>query len=150
MVKQLCIELTRYLVSHPIYRSFQLFEVISCVIALIAHPVVYYKFLSSSALHNNLKRLIGLLFIVNMIYAISVLTTLIYQAVLWLTHRNPCDLIPKRTFYIYYKIIELYTLLCMLVLQVLMNVERTIATAYVNSYESWKKSSGLIYIFAAV
>ncbi|KAK6029480.1 hypothetical protein OSTOST_04409, partial [Ostertagia ostertagi] len=73
----------------------------------------------------------------------------IYQALLWLNHREPCDIFPKRSFDSFYGIIILYFLFYMLILQPVMSFERAVATIYVNSYESWNKTSGIIYVFVS-
>ncbi|KAK6024989.1 hypothetical protein OSTOST_09123 [Ostertagia ostertagi] len=74
----------------------------------------------------------------------------IYEAVLWIWPREPCDMFPNRTFCVINNILTLYSLLHMLNLQLLMSIERAVATIYFNTYESWKKTSGVIYIFPAV
>ncbi|PIO68296.1 hypothetical protein TELCIR_09921, partial [Teladorsagia circumcincta] len=72
----------------------------------------------------------------------------IYEAALWITHRTPCDIIPPRPVYTFYTITEVYFLMHMLGMQLVMTVERTMATIYVDTYESWSATSAIYFIIA--
>ncbi|EYC46301.1 hypothetical protein Y032_0402g812 [Ancylostoma ceylanicum] len=103
------------------------------------------------SLHINLKALLCLYYQFGLLYVLIVLSCLVYQTVLWLTFRNPCDMFPSRSAYTFFNLCELYCLMYLLASQPLMSLERTIATIYVDTYErSTRKASAIFYVIAAL
>uniref|UniRef100_A0A7I5EBI1 G_PROTEIN_RECEP_F1_2 domain-containing protein n=1 Tax=Haemonchus contortus TaxID=6289 RepID=A0A7I5EBI1_HAECO len=135
------------LVSNMFYRAFILIQITECIIGLIALPMVHYGYLVKAALHINLKALLSLYFHICIVYAVIILTCRMYEAVLWLSYRNPCDMFPSRGAYHFYAVMEMYCLMHMISLQLVVGFERVVATIFVHTYESWKRTSPL-FIFA--
>ncbi|KAK6746552.1 hypothetical protein RB195_000057 [Necator americanus] len=139
------------LVSNPLYRCFQLIQVIECIIAIVSLPLVYCRYIQSAAFHINLKILLCLYYQIAGVYVLVVLICTIFQAVLWLTSRNPCDVYPSRFAHEFFNLSELYCLLYLLASQPLVSLERTIATLRVDTYEKCsKKSAAVLYVIASL
>ncbi|ETN76945.1 hypothetical protein NECAME_00470, partial [Necator americanus] len=151
IVQNLCLEGEGALVSNPLYRCFQLIQVIECIIAIVSLPLVYCRYIQSAAFHINLKILLCLYYQIAGVYVLVVLICTIFQAVLWLTSRNPCDVYPSRFAHEFFNLSELYCLLYLLASQPLVSLERTIATLRVDTYEKCsKKSAAVLYVIASV
>ncbi|VDO24597.1 unnamed protein product [Haemonchus placei] len=74
----------------------------------------------------------------------------LYEFTLWTTYRNPCDMFPSRIAYTIYGIAEMYCLMHMLSLQFVISIERTVATIYVDTYESCRRTFAIFFVTATV
>ncbi|PIO73133.1 MOSC beta barrel domain protein [Teladorsagia circumcincta] len=138
---EMCLKVASIL-RNPLYRAFQIINLLESVAAVILIVFVVSRHRRKLPIHKNIEILLTTLFLACLCHAVTYTVAKIYQLQLSFFTENPCHLFLPQAFYIITHTLISYSNH----MQVVMVVERIVATVWVDTYEKQCRALGAVLL----
>lgn len=139
--KEICEKLANTL-RDPFYRGAQLVNLFESLAAVVLITVVIAGYGRKLVTHPNIKVLLGILYLACFLHAVVYSVSKIYQLRLSFFAIDPCHMFLPRWFYILTHTLIVFANCCMQNVQIVLIVERCVATVSVDTYETHSRALG--------
>ncbi|KAK5966761.1 Integral membrane protein Srb [Trichostrongylus colubriformis] len=133
--KETCFQIAEIL-RNPLYRTAQIVNLVESVAAFLLIVFCLCRYRRKITIHQNIEILLATLFLACLCHAAVYSVSKVYQLTLSFFVEDPCHLFLPRPFYIVTHTLIASSNLCTQIIQVMMIIERIVATVRVDTYET--------------